>query len=385
MKYYEPSDLSADNATPQHIAYGCYNSGTGRTRSPEDSRSRQHDEPLTTALARTTSDNSNNMNGGQRKNIGKDAVKYLGNNYQDPFAPYNQARFPQLASLQQRLIFPNPTQNAALPHNIGPFRIPVETATRRRIGRPIIGVSLNYLGDPYLPANQSANIPDELNTSVWITNLPENVNHKTLLDSVRNCGKVYAAVINGPEHGHITAASKIVFFDVAGAQNLLEQARKGIFTINGHPPRVILNRIKTEAKTPSPNSRVLHIEGPSCIVNREHLADLFLGDGITWQDEEVIVLSNNGLLTRLEWRFGSYRCQAESARHLIDRTKRYYNSIMPGNIWQGVTVHFGVDPCAPTTGKFPLSRFVFRKMLEEANQRFISCAAFTYLPPSRKP
>ncbi|KAI3341154.1 hypothetical protein F4824DRAFT_450894 [Ustulina deusta] len=120
-------------------------------------------------------------------------------------------------------------------------------------------------------------------------------------------------------------------------------------------PRVRYNRIKTEARLPSPASRVLHIEGPSCIVNQSCLAYLFRADGIVWQDEVVTVLSSNEVLTRLEWRFGSYRCQAESARLLIDRVKRQQHpASWEHQLWQRVTVHFGVDPCAPKPGKWPL-------------------------------
>ncbi|KAJ2997704.1 hypothetical protein NUW58_g570 [Xylaria curta] len=258
------------------------------------------------------------------------------------------------------------------PYNVATLRTPVEAAAHRQISKLLTGVSVHYQGDPFLKANQSANIPDELNTSVWITNLPPDVNHKKLLDNVRNCGKIYAAVINGPENGHITAASKIVFFDVAGADNLLQQAREGRFVVGGYMPRVRRNRIKTEAKPPSPSSRVLHIEGPSCLVNEVYLRKLFSEDSIVWQDEVVVVLSSNEMLTRLEWRFGSYRCQAESARHLIERIKRR-NSIMsyPEDsqlwswLWQGVTVHFGVDPCAPAPGKYFSYPSRFPKMLHK--------------------
>ncbi|KAI0868340.1 hypothetical protein GGS24DRAFT_482658 [Hypoxylon argillaceum] len=271
--------------------------------------------------------------------------------YPSPYAQ-NMARSPR--GMNQGL------GNYGLPnyfydHNTiqAPFQVPAEAATHEQISRLTTCVSANYQGDPHLKANQSADIPDELNTSVWITNLPPNLNHKMLLDCVRNCGKVYAAVVNGPENNHTAAASKLVFFDVAGAQNLLRQAREGRFIVGGYIPRVIHNRIRSEAKPLSPSSRVLHIEGPSCIVNQPYLAALFRADGITWQDEIVIVLSQTETLTRLEWRFGSYRCQAESARHLIDRVKRNGESMWleEHQLWQAVTVHFGVDPCAPQPGK----------------------------------
>ncbi|KAI1129252.1 hypothetical protein F5Y10DRAFT_238560, partial [Nemania abortiva] len=168
-----------------------------------------------------------------------------------------------------------------------------------------------------------------------------------LLDSVRNCGKIFAAVINGPERGHITAASKLVFFDVAGAQKLMEQARDGKFTVGDYVPRVRHNRIKSAEKDPGPQSRVLHIEGPSCIVNQPYLAALFRGKIMDWQDEIVLTLWTTETLTRLEWRFGSFRCQADTARNIIDRTKRSVVSIEECSLWQAVTVHYGVDPCAP--------------------------------------
>ncbi|KAI1825055.1 hypothetical protein F4861DRAFT_503795 [Xylaria intraflava] len=212
-------------------------------------------------------------------------------------------------------------------------------------------ISRHYLGDPSLKANQSANIPDEFNTSVWITNLPPHTDHKMLLDSIRNCGKVYAAVINRPDHNHTTAASKVVFFDVAGVDNLLHQARMGGFAVGGYMPHVCRNRIKTEAKAPGPQSRVLHIEGPTIIVNKDYLTALFHSDGITWQTEEILLLYSSEHLTRLEWRFGSYRCQAESARHVIERVKKRAPVTQEDLLWKSVTVHFGIDPCARMPGE----------------------------------
>ncbi|KAI1309577.1 hypothetical protein F5Y03DRAFT_404181 [Xylaria venustula] len=233
-------------------------------------------------------------------------------------------------------------------NNVISIFAPTQGATRSQISAHIPSVSVNYQGDPYIRANQSANIPDSLNTSVWITNLPPDLDHKMLLDHVRDCGKVYATVVNGPGHNHFTAASKLVFFDVAGAQNLLRQFRDGRFSFKGYMPRVCYNRIRTEARPLSTASRVLHIEGPSCIVNQAGLAQLFRDDGIVWQDEAVIVLSRDVSYTQLEWRFGSYRCQAESARCAIDRRKKHHplNSWLY-QLWQRVIVYFGVDPCAP--------------------------------------
>ncbi|KAI1421781.1 hypothetical protein F5Y12DRAFT_668426 [Xylaria sp. FL1777] len=270
-----------------------------------------------------------------------------------PSLPETLARILRLAPPTHNVI--GMPQNTLMysggPNNNFSVWAPAQASGHTPITTLLTGVSHNYQGDPYLRANQSANIPDELNTSVWITNLPPNLNHKMLLDNVRNCGKIYAAVVNAPGNGHITAASKIVFFDVAGVQNLLRQFNAGDFRVEGYMPRVGYNRIKTEARLLGAASRVLNIEGPSCIVNQRFLAYLFQTYGIKWQDEVVIVLSNRDGITRLEWRFGSYRCQAESARHLIDRVKRLQPPIPE---WQSVAVNFGVDPCAPRSSRWSL-------------------------------
>ncbi|KAI1749344.1 hypothetical protein F4782DRAFT_533631 [Xylaria castorea] len=375
MGYYATSDLDADNAASRHAAAcTCH---TCETRSFSITRFLQD------FISTDTTSNNNNTNDDQNKPIDKNFVNRPGNNQQNTFTPLHQASVVRPTSLSQLSHVPahaynatarspglciHPygfTHNAHFPYNISLSRTPIETAAYKQIGQPMTSVSDNYLGNPYLAANQSANIPDELNTSVWLINLPPGLDHKTLFANVRNCGKVWAAVINGTDHRHITAAAKIVFFDVAGAQNLLRQAREGKFVVGGFIPRVVPNRIKTEAQRLGPHSRVLHIEGPSCVVNQRCLTALFNEGKIKWEDEEIIILSNNGILTRLEWRFGSYRCQAEFARHLIDRVKRF--TLLPfdlAKIWQSVTVHFGVDPCAPKPG---------------------NCAIFTNVPETRKP
>ncbi|KAI1486493.1 hypothetical protein F5X96DRAFT_688730 [Biscogniauxia mediterranea] len=248
------------------------------------------------------------------------------------------------------------------------------------------GVSPNYRGNPYLAANQSADIPDSENTALWLTNLPPDCDHRMLLSSVRGCGKVYATVINPPmsasaassspsnsinnnnlpnhlhphpyhphqypyqqqqqQQPHITSACKLVFFDVCGARSLLRQAREGHFAVGGYVPRVRHNRIRSAARPPGPQSRVLHIEGPDRVVNEPFLSAFFAAR-FSYEIEDVIVVARSGGVggiggegegqgqgqgqgeregqgegrTRLEWRFGSYRCQAESARAWIAREK----------------------------------------------------------------
>ncbi|KAI1087063.1 hypothetical protein F5B19DRAFT_487009 [Rostrohypoxylon terebratum] len=219
----------------------------------------------------------------------------------------------------------------------------------------ITGISANYGGNIFLPSNQSANIPEELSTSLWLTNLPPNCTHQLLLGTIRGCGKIYAAVINPPVISnnrsyngaqHSTAASKLVFFDRAGLDRLMAKSQAGEFTVGGYVPRLRMNRIRSAARPAGPQCRVLHIEGPSCIVNEEYLNQFFQSK-FKYELEMVLTLAEHGTHARQEWRFGSYRCQAESARQAINREKlRYTMTDAESRLWSMVQVHFGVDPCA---------------------------------------
>lgn len=161
------------------------------------------------------------------------------------------------------------------------------------------GMSVNYKGDPWLSGNRSAEIPDNENTALWITNLPPDCDYPIFMSTIRDCGKVFACVINSPVEGkHDTAACKLVFFDTRGAQALMAQARVGVFRVPDKKrtkywtPRVSHNRIKSRARgnnvdtrssiVPSPypqntqyHSRCLRIAGPSALVNEAHLMKYF--------------------------------------------------------------------------------------------------------------
>ncbi|RYP44337.1 hypothetical protein DL768_009196 [Monosporascus sp. mg162] len=213
------------------------------------------------------------------------------------------------------------------------------------------GISEGYGGAPFNPANQSADISDEENTALWMTNLPPDCNHKMLLSAVRDCGKVYACVVNPPTDAaggsHMTAAAKLVFFDRAGAENLLRRARQGRFKVGGCVPRVRPNRIKSAAREPGPYCRVLHIEGPPGLVNAPYLCRFFAAR-FTFELEDVLTVCRTPQRVRQEWRFGSYRCQAEAARQSIQREKERPDlADAERALWDQVNVHFGVDPCAP--------------------------------------
>ncbi|KAK1755883.1 hypothetical protein QBC47DRAFT_413616 [Echria macrotheca] len=245
------------------------------------------------------------------------------------------------------------------------------------------GFSPNYRGNPFLSRNQSAPIPPEKNCSLFITGLAPDLTTHALLASIRGAGRIYATHINGPEpdRGHDTCAAKVVFFERAAAERFYERHRLTGFVVvpeagtrPGYVGRVVWNRIRSaETDAGGRKSRVLLISGPPAFVNREALT-LYFASKIQFQVDEVRTLRHaaavaaargvsvvvpsvsggsggntivtegsgqqHGLLpledrALVEYRFGSYRCQAEAARMALSREFKEL----------GVYCEFGHDPC----------------------------------------
>lgn len=213
--------------------------------------------------------------------------------------------------------------------------------------RDLKGISHAYQGDSTNPANESADVPDSENCSVWITNLPPSCTYRDLLGAIaaHHPGKVYASYISppsaqGPDHlpsrGH--SAAKVVFYWAFSAQQLIYIANNNGFWVRGFPARVVPNRIRA-APQPFDNTttRCLDIEGPADEVNRPYL-DSVWNDFFSFDTENVAVVREYIGVTgfpmrRLIYRFGSHRAQAVAAMH-------YMHSYMPH-----VAVTYAADPC----------------------------------------
>ncbi|KAI1108219.1 hypothetical protein F5Y14DRAFT_459933 [Nemania sp. NC0429] len=222
-------------------------------------------------------------------------------------------------------------------------------ATSNNIG--IVGRSVprNYGGDLIVPRNDSADIPADLNTSVWITNLPPDCTYSDLLSTIRDTGKVYAAVLSPAGGQHTTAAAKIVFFDVEGRRRLEKRASAGAFAVGAYVPSVVPNRVRTAARPAGgPQSRVLLISGPADIVNEPFLRprfQAFCGFDIEYvrdyppRRDDGSGSSSRSTTTNtvtMEWAFASYRCQAE----------RVYAALRSVAETVGcICVEYGHDPC----------------------------------------
>ncbi|KAL6880769.1 hypothetical protein J3F83DRAFT_2680 [Trichoderma novae-zelandiae] len=197
--------------------------------------------------------------------------------------------------------------------------------------------STRYRG-MHADANASAEhlVPEE-NCALWLTNLPPTVTVHELLTAIRNVGRVWCTYINYPDFAvHQTAAAKVVFFTPEAAQQLLAVSwTRGLF-VSDYRVKVSHNRIKysSHAAQGTKLSRCLIITGNASFVNPEELFKYFKGLFI-FQLDEIIPLIRAGNRAVVEFRFGSYRCQAQMGKMALEKNRQ-----------DGVEkVEFGDDPC----------------------------------------
>ncbi|KAK5632260.1 hypothetical protein RRF57_007974 [Xylaria bambusicola] len=287
---------------------------------------------------------------------------------QTPAPNQQQPRRNEYALLLEHLQNRTPPIGALLPQPRAPFNPLVQT--ENPIAEPNANPGPLYLPGPLVqlgttgalqqissPPNQinytsaqdqSIHIPEEQNTSVWITNLPPTCTYAELLLSVRRAGptgKIFATVINPPQANHTTSAAKIVFFSVEGKTRLLSYAASGAFSVGAFLPNVIPNRIRTPARMPGPESRVLFISGPSRVVNRDSLcAEFQKFCAFDLEYVKRVGLSCDPGRASMEWAFGSYRCQAERVYNAIQRKKAEFQGLR--HDFEDVEIRWGHDPCA---------------------------------------
>lgn len=180
--------------------------------------------------------------------------------------------------------------------------------------------SSNYLGDITIPNNRSADIPENENCSLWIIGLPALVTHKTLLGAIRGVGKIFASVISPPNGNHYTSAAKIVFFERSQAETLRMLILQGSFYVMGRQiTDVRWNNIKSARFPRSEQSRAIRITGAENLMDFDFF-ELFFKCRFTYELDcrGRVPCGIPGKVSH-EWRFGSLRCQAASAKTAIER------------------------------------------------------------------
>lgn len=228
------------------------------------------------------------------------------------------------------------------------------------------GFSPDYRGDISLANNRSEDIPDSQNCSLFLVNLPPALTTHELLAAMHKLGpsgRIYATHVNSPEphRGHPGCAAKVVFFrrDDAHAfyaRCAAQGSRHGTgvpgFPVGGTMCRVMWNRIKTSERTWACEpgaSRVLLVVGPRTLVSERALTEFF-GMKLQFQVDKVLTHVESNLRgdAVVEYRFGSYRCQAQAARLALRRE------------FPQVACFFGMDPLEMSAWK-PFEYYNFEK------------------------
>lgn len=201
--------------------------------------------------------------------------------------------------------------------------------------------SPNYLGSIANPANRAADIPPQLNCSLFITNLPGATTVKTLLQTISTHGlfdRIYACHVTEPDpsQGFTTASAKITTFTRSGAERLHRFIANGRLVLGDHRAQVVWNRNMVRPQAlPQDYTRVLCIAGPKAVVDGHALYEFFRQQcNIRFHTQDVFVAGESADERAMVWQFGSYRAQAETARVAL-RAR-----------WPALVVQFGEDPCA---------------------------------------
>ncbi|KAI0004819.1 hypothetical protein F4779DRAFT_60827 [Xylariaceae sp. FL0662B] len=180
-------------------------------------------------------------------------------------------------------------------------------------------ISENHKGNLLFKENQPLTVPDNHNTSLWITKLPQNIEYKGLLNSIRKTGNVKSLHINPPIRKPGTCAATLVYFEHAAAQKLYDVSEAGGFIIWGHHPVVRWNRIGTIDDPPDGRSRVLRIEGPRDMVARKRLEAIW-SEFFQWDTDEVFEVGKLSAEKWITWyHFGSWHSQAASAMTALQK------------------------------------------------------------------
>ncbi|KAK3331178.1 hypothetical protein B0H66DRAFT_528504 [Apodospora peruviana] len=231
---------------------------------------------------------------------------------------------------------------------------------RRR--REELGISINYAGDINNPRNISANIPDEDNCSFWITHIHPEAVHKDILDAVRNVGRIYAMHLNKDQEGqrgkrHEHGAAKLVFFTKGEATRFWDKHGQHVnaqpLIIRGMQTVVRRNRNKVAEQLglPPNRTRVLLITGPPHLVNEEFLIPWFQSK-FKFEIDDILWHVRHPEVNMMEWRFSSFRSQAQSAFLALSRQEPPFDDPRVGVKWDD-------DPC-----DIPKTEEVKRAMME---------------------
>lgn len=204
------------------------------------------------------------------------------------------------------------------------------------------GIEIDELQGPPQPLGKAAGpkVPEHVNTVIYMEGLHPETTYRDLFRALR--GKILRTHIASPNKKFPTAAAKVGFFKRIDALKTMHAVKTGQMYIRGlQVPIVKWNWDGATEEQIIHNahlhSRVIHIKGPSNVMNMEFFDNLFKSKIYFDLEDKFEVPCNEEGMTRYEWRFGSIPNQAEAAVWIIEREPNLKES--------GIEVSYGPDPC----------------------------------------
>lgn len=200
----------------------------------------------------------------------------------------------------------------------------------------------NYQGITSSHRPHAGPVPEHLNCSLRITNIPIEANEKEFFLNIID-GKVFAYNKNAPTDKFPTCAADLVFFTREAAVSFMARAQITGIWIRGKQLRVVWNR---NAQWPVVDqremiqTRVIQIRGPANAFSADDYIRKFAANQrFTIVDRREQVRPSGERLVELA--FGSVRAQSRTFMRFVMTQK-------VGTPWENlITVSYAADPCEP--------------------------------------
>ncbi|KAI1419027.1 hypothetical protein F5Y12DRAFT_721240 [Xylaria sp. FL1777] len=211
------------------------------------------------------------------------------------------------------------------------------------------GISPNYRGDPTVISNQSADIPNSMNTSLWVTRIPHECTCYDLMETLRGRGKILQSGITRDSSLYRDAAARITFFRHEDAENVKRAFNNGSLRMHlpqagkggkGFKLRACWNRVRV------PEWKLEKRPGNACLPSRvvrvygseENVApgamQKYFSSVFCFELDRMIPLGTDvDGRVGYEYRFASWQNQADFAFMAVARDKPM------------IKIEWGEDPC----------------------------------------
>lgn len=192
-----------------------------------------------------------------------------------------------------------------------------------------------YRGDAFSWSylKQIPNLPDHLNTSLWLKGLPPNIQPSQLFDMI-HCGAVWSLDLKPTTNEHATVAATLTFKTAYAASAFWKHCRFQGLELDGYWISASYNKFGVP-ESASTESRVLQVEGPEHLMTPDGWEVQFKKACRFQIDRWCYLACPFPGRVRMEFRFVRIDGQAQSCRQMIERELGYL----------GITVCYGVDPC----------------------------------------